>query len=288
VNVVFAADATFEERAEKILAMQADAPVDWSYENSFKMVHFVAQANFAVGRVEKAREIIRRAIDIRPLVEYYDAEFPLWSTMDCYMRWKDAPGMYTEDLKQKTMQYVAAAKTPSDATTYNHHWMLAAGLILAYQEWGEEKISYQFSKRDHTGRQWVMAQFERIVHRGHPETLADTYSHFEIGAILSLLNFCDDPTIRLRAKMTLDWIMLHRASYFVAGHTAGPTRRTYAPIQAQNNAQSPNWLYFGGPTSHKQLYTRRPQVGCALSDYRPPAECSTIAWQHEYRRRTDS
>ena len=280
--VACASEATFEERAGKLLALQADSYISWSSENSFNMAHFTAQANFAMGRAEKAREIIGRAIERRPLVEYYDPEFPLWSTMDCYMRWKDVPGMYTPELKQKTMEYVAAAKVPSDATTYNHRWMLAAGLVLADQEWGDQIVSYRFSKEDPTGKGWALAQLERIVHRGHPETLADTYSQFEIGAILSLLNFCDDPTLKNRAKLTLDWIMLHRASYFMAGHTAGPTRRTYFPIQAQNNAQSPNWLYFGGPADSRQLSTSRPMIGCALSDYRPPVECMTVAWDHVY------
>jgi hypothetical protein len=40
------------------------------------------------------------------------------------------------------MEYIAAAPHPSPATTYNHHWMLAAGLVLAYQEWGDEVVSY--------------------------------------------------------------------------------------------------------------------------------------------------
>ncbi len=276
-------DETFEDRAAVILQKQVESPIDWGYENSYKMAHFVVQANFAEGDMERGRQIAARAIEQRPLVKYYDAEFPLWSTMDCFMRWKDVPGAYTAALKQKTRDYVAAAEGPSDAITYNHHWMLAAGLILAYQEWGGEVVTYRFSQKDATGKQWVLGQFGRTVHRGHPETLADTYSHFEIGAMLSLMNFCDDPEIRKRAKMTLDWIMLHRAGYFFNGHTAGPTRRTYAPIQAQDNAQSPNWLYFGGPEpSKKQMYTRRPAVSCALSDYRPPAACQAIAWKHDY------
>ena len=265
-----------------MLRKQADDRIDWDFENSYKMAHFVVQANFALGNMERARQIAARAIEKRPLVKYYDAEFPLWSTMDCYMRWKDVPGAYTDELKEKTRDYVATAKEPSDAVTYNHHWMLAAGLILAYQEWGDEVVSYRYSKNDATGKQWVLSQFARIVRRGHPETLADTYSHFEIGAMLSLLNFCDDAEVKSRTKMTLDWIMLHRASYFFGGHTAGPTRRTYAPMQAQDNAQSPNWLYFGGPEPVKKMYTRRPAVGCALSDYRPPQACAEIAWKHDY------
>jgi hypothetical protein len=277
------ASGTFDDRAAAILKKQSQSKIDWDYENSYKMAHFVVQANFAEGNMDRAREVAARAIDKRPLVKYYDAEFPLWSTMDCFMRWKDVPGAYTDELKKKTRNYVAAAKGPSDAITYNHHWMLAAGLILAYQEWGDEAISYRFSKKDATGKEWVLAHFQRIVHRGHPETLAETYSHFEIGAMLSLLNFCDDPEVKKRAKMALDWIMLHRASYFFNGHTGGSTRRTYAPIQAQNNAQSPNWLYFGGPEPlHKKMQTRRPAVGCALSDYRPPAACQSIAWEHSY------
>ncbi|MBN2296329.1 MAG: hypothetical protein JXM70_28125 [Pirellulales bacterium] len=273
---------TFKDRAAVILQKQAESPIDWSYENSYKMAHFVVQANFAEGNVERGRQVAARAMKRRPLVDYYDAEFPLWSTMDCFMRWKDVPGVYTAELKQKTRDYVAAAKEPSDATTYNHHWLLAAGLILAYQQWGDEVVSYRFSDEDVTGKQWALEQFERIVHRGHPETLADTYSHLEIGAILSLLNFCDDPEIKKRARLTLDWIMLHRASYFFNGHTAGPTRRTYEPIQSQNNVQSPNWLYFGGPEPDKAMLSRRPAVGCALSAYRPPRACAAIAWKHKY------
>lgn len=49
--------------------------------------------------------------------------------MDCYMRWKDLSAKYTSELKERTKAYLASAKIPSTATIYNHHWMLAAGLI---------------------------------------------------------------------------------------------------------------------------------------------------------------
>lgn len=264
-------------RRERALGNIAQRTIDWSKENDVKLAHFVAQARFANEQNREAQAIIRRMLAHQEMVDYYDPEFPLWSIMDCYMRWKDVPGKYTSELRRQTRDYIAAAQGPSSPTTYNHHWMLAVGLMLAHQQWGPEVVRYRYSDEDPTGRKWVEKQFDRIVRRSFPEMLTDTYSRFNMGAILSLYNFHQDPSIRARARMVLDWILLQQAAYFFKGHSAGATRRTYFPLQQPDNYLSPNWLYFGGPIeSGGELAVAN--AGFALSQYQPPSLFREIAW----------
>ena len=266
------ADATIDARAQRMIDSAGTGRVDWSEENSFKLAHCVVQAKFATGQDDEARQIIQRAIQRRPLVEYYDPEFPLWSTMDCYMRWKDLSGKYTPELKEKTKAYVASAKIPSTATTYNHHWMLAAGLILAYQEWGDA-ISYKFKSDDPTGKKWVLQQLDDIVRQGHGEELSPTYAKYTLGPILSLYNFCSDPDLRHRAKLTLDAMLIRRACFFFKGHTAGMIQRSYGQFHKANNDGGFMWLYVGGPENLGGTSS----IGFALSDYRPPEVVAELA-----------
>lgn len=265
---------SFEQRAQKILKHVAARQVDFAgQENGFKTAHFEAQARFAIGDDAGAREIIDQALRVKPLVDYYDAEFPLWSTMDCYMRWKDVPGKYTDELKRQTRDYIAAAQLPSDATTYNHHWMLAAGLMLAYQEWGSEVVSYQYSPQDPTGEAYVRAELDRIVRRGHTEYNSETYYILSLGPIHSLYCFYEDAEIRKRCRMVLDWALALQAAHYFKGHCGAATKRTYFPMAKQNNGLAPSYLYFGGPPEYRSA-----QVPFALSDYRPHPIIEKIAW----------
>ena len=268
------ADA-IDARAQTILKNVAAKNVNFTgRENGYKTAHFEVQAKFAVGDDEGAREIIDQALRVKPIVEYYDPEFPLWSTMDCYLRWKDVPGKYTDELKERTRDYISAARIPSDATTYNHHWMLAAGLMLAYQEWGEEVVAYKYSEKDPTGEAYVRAELERIVQRGHTEYNSETYYILSLGPIHSLYCFSEDAEIRHRCRMVLDWALALQAAHYFKGHCGAATKRTYYPMAKQNNSLAPSYLYFGGPPEF-----RTAQVPFALSDYRPNPIIAKIAWE---------
>lgn len=266
---------SIKSRAQTILNNVAARNVNFAgIENRYKTAHFEAQAKFAVGDDEGARAIVEQALQVKPIVEYYDPEFPLWSTMDCYLRWKDVPGKYSDGLKERTRDYVAAARIPSDATTYNHRWMLAAGLMLAYQEWGEEVVAYKYSEADPTGEAYVRAELERIVQRGHTEYNSETYYILSLGPIHSLYCFYKDADIRHRCRMVLDWALALQAAHYFKGHCGAATKRTYYPMARQNNGLAPSYLYFGGPPEF-----RTSQVPFALSDYRPHPIIAKIAWE---------
>ncbi len=235
-------------RASMIVQRAAEDGVNWESENNFKTAPMVASALFATGRDAEARAVLARHMPLRPLVEYFDAEFPLYSTMHCYMTWKDSPGKYTPELKRKVLEYVAAATGPSDATTYNHHWMLATGLVLAYQEWGD-KVSYVFKNNpnDRTGRAWALRELDRIVRFSHTEDLSETYAKYTFGPILTLHDHADDPVLKAKCRAALDSLCLRLAAFFFKGHSAGSTRRTYGPMRKRAGDIGPSWLYFGGP-----------------------------------------
>lgn len=276
ISVSAAADDPVHTRAQLTIKVAGEGRVDWTEENSFKLAHCVVQAKFATGRGEEARQIIDRAIGKRPLVEYFDPEFPLWCTMDCYMRWKDAPGKYTPELKKKTKAYIAAATIPSTPTTYNHRWMLAAGLTLAYQQWGDD-ISYKFSEKDPTGKKWVLQELENIVRQGHGEELSPTYAKYSLGPILSLYNFCEDPNLKHKAKLTLDAMLIRRACFYFKGHTAGMIQRSYGQFLKANNDGGFMWLYVGGPENLGGATA----IVFALADYRPPDVVKEIAHERD-------
>jgi len=106
---LLAEDETFDQRAERCLNYVAAIDIDWPLGHRSGFVrdsHSIAQARFAVGRDDKARQAIRRSLAI-PWETYYDPEFPLWATVDCYLRWKDTPGKYTPELAEQTRRHLA-------------------------------------------------------------------------------------------------------------------------------------------------------------------------------------
>ena len=272
-----AAAETIDERAAAVVAEAASEQVNWDSENDYKTAPMVASASFASGRDEEARAILVRQLAARPLTAYFDPEFPLYSTMHCYLRWKDVPGKYPPQLRQQTLDYVAAAREPSSATTYNHHWMLAAGLILAYQEWGDQ-IGYVYKNNpaDRSGRAWAIKELDRLVRFTHGEELSETYARFTYGPILTIHDFVRDPELKAKCRAALDFLAMRMAAFYFKGHSAGSTRRTYGPMRMRQGDVAPSWLYFGGPGE-----PARTVLPMALSSYRPPAEAQDVAWRRD-------
>ncbi len=280
---------TFEERARAALSVIAVIEVDWERGTRSAYVrdaHSIAQAKFATGSDEEARATVERSLAV-PWESYYDPEFPMWAIMDCYMRWKDVPGKYTPELREQTKRYFAAKiGTPKrrgwdGLGTYNQRWMRAVAVYLAHQEWPEHCRSV-FKDDDPNGAKVLDEFMSAIVHRSHGEILSH-YNLFDFGPLLTLHTFTSDPALRRRAKMTLDWMMIHHACFFFRGHCGGPTHRTYVPMCGQADGMLPDVLYFGGPTSGALLRWKVSLVVNALADYRPPAVAAAIAWDRGQR-----
>ncbi|RMD80893.1 MAG: hypothetical protein D6820_06065, partial [Lentisphaerae bacterium] len=272
--------ADYSSRAQALLDGVAALEIDWKVENSYKLAPMVASACFATGADERARQILFKHSRIKPMVRYFDPEFPLYSTMHCYMQWKDVPGKYTPELKEAIRHYVCAATEPSSAVTYNHHWMLATGLILARQEWGDA-VQYKFRNRaepgDETGKLWAKRELERILLWSHGEALSPTYCQFSFGPMLPLYEHAKDPELSQRCRKALDYILVRLASFHFNGHCAGTTGRTYWPVTSQSDDVPPAWLYFGGPGKPLGLAV----VPMALASYRAPAAIARLAWDRK-------
>lgn len=276
--------ADHAERVQAILAAAASTPIDWDQQgdnDGRRDAHVVAQAKFALGRDEAARQIIRRSLAY-PWSACDDPEASAWHTMACYMRWKDVIGKYTPELKAATRaRFEEDLVTPgrgggAGSGTRTRRWMRAVALHLARHAWPDASVT-PFTRDDPDGAGFIASELEAIVRRSHAEILSDTCNIHVVGPILTLRDASPDPELRRRAELALDWIMVHHSAFFFKGHCGGPARRTTAPLTAQDGNQDPDALYFGGPVAEWDLA----YVPCALSDYRPPPVTHAMAWDRD-------
>jgi len=265
-----AQDDTFEQRAQNIINASANTNINWRSFQSVKFSALKASALFAKGRDSDAFSILNNIYKGMAIKNFEDPEMPLWSLMDTYYRWKDKFSQRDIDALKA---FINADIIDGDksAGTPNHYWMMAAGLLLANQHWGEGEMRYTYDKPGGV-EGWIKNKLTEIVHYGYHEYNSDTYMALNVGPILTVADFAEDPMIRKMARMTVDWMLINAASSRLDGHYAAATKRTYAMLQRNNNALAPSDLFFGGHRNTGGL-----QLPFALSSYRVPGVVFQIA-----------
>jgi hypothetical protein len=101
-------------------------------------------------------------------------------------------------------------------------------------------------------RERLFGYFTDIVHHNFGEYEAPTYEGIDLAAIKMLADNAEDPEMKKRASMTLDWMLLNLACSWNQGYnTASCGRAKYwvstdtSPDELDSTAAI-GWLYFGG------------------------------------------
>ncbi|MEK3712727.1 CARDB domain-containing protein [Paenibacillus sp. FSL R7-0333] len=282
------AASTFEARAAALLEYfdthsPEEAPiqngVDNRYKNYAKYHTWIAEASLELGNLsrglEMAEEALTRTSDI----------FDFYSAMDSYLRYKD---LYTPEMRELAKTVIGGH--PSGAydggSTENHHLMHSVARYLAGQEWPEVADHVGADK----GRDWLLAFFDRVPREGIMEQDSSTYMPTYTSALLSLIDHAADNEMRIKAKLTYDWLLAQWAPEWLKGyHVTSSFRMSTPEFEPKHPSESliVGWLYFGGeqPATFMRFLESNNEwypdgifaISAAISSYRPPAAVTAAA-----------
>ena len=192
---------------------------------------------------EAAFEIMEKAL---ANLNENDPPFQLWAAIDCYLRWRhETP----ESLKLKFQSALINTKEYDYHNTQNKHIMSSTARFLASETWPEANFGSNYSNDDPTGKKKILEMMDAYVLQGEREHNSTTYFAMHFGSILSLADLAQDPEIKRRAKMVVDWLLISAAAEWHNGYWAAAAERVYKPFREQGvyrAGTSYMYLYFGG------------------------------------------
>jgi len=163
---------------------------------------------------------------------------------------------------------------PYRGDTENHWAMYYASLFIAAEQWPEEPGSQWFngksSEENRAEAEEYLTEWIRITTTiGQGEFDSPDYLPEYLSAMLLLANFSQDPEMRKRGEMMMDYLLADFAVEHLEGQYLGGFSRVYQPgvyIPLKSGASAFAYLYFG---------TGRPVqsgwlVPAALGTYRLP------------------
>ena len=176
--------------------------------------------------------------------------------------------------------------------TENHWVMYYTGLYLAAQTWPREDGAQWFngksSQENFTEAQsWLEYWIKLTTTKGQGEFDSPTYFNTFITPMLVLYDFAQDPAMKKKVQMLLDYLLADFAVEHLHGNYGGGHSRDYPqdiinPITALATKWA--WLYFGEPNFEpwaeikgKSRHPSWDAVAGAASSYRLPEIIRQIA-----------
>lgn len=147
-------------------------------------------------------------------------------------RWANPPDTYT-------------------AATDNHNNIQASSLLLAAQIFKEDPL---YKEIYDNWRDYWLRFLDGLAKKGFWETASPTYVERYLAPLVNLYDFAEDPLIKKKAEMILDWSWAEIAQELIFGIRGGAKNRVYNPIaegprgaySAQNDCMyGVYYLYFG-------------------------------------------
>lgn len=132
-------------------------------------------------------------------------------------------------------------------------------------------------------RQRLLGYFDEIVHRNSAEYGAPTYSGVNLVAMKMLADFAHDETVRHRATLTLDTMLLHVACAWNRGYHVSPASRakffaaSMTGPDAMDCTAAIGWLCFGAERPVAGLCEQHSGWFAFPGTYEPPAILARIA-----------
>jgi hypothetical protein len=132
-------------------------------------------------------------------------------------------------------------------------------------------------------RERLLGYFEEIVHRNNAEYGAPTYLGVNLAALKLLADFAEDETVRHRATLTLDTMLLHLACGWHRGYHVSPASRakgfesSMTGPDAMDCTAAIGWLFFGAERPVRGLCEHHSGWFAFPATYEPPAILAAIA-----------
>jgi hypothetical protein len=139
--------------------------------------------------------------------------------------------------------------------TENHWVMYYTGLYLAAQTWPNEDASQWFNRKSSQenfkeAEDWLNYWVKLTTTKGQGEFDSPTYFVTFVTPLLVLYDFAQDPVMKKKAQMTLDYLFADFAVEHLHGNYGGGHSRDYPqdiinPLGALSTKWA--WLYLGEP-----------------------------------------
>ena len=186
------------------------------------------------------------------------------------------PESYQDRLRNMWRTY-----TPYRGDTENHWAMYYTALYLISELYPDDPPESWFNGRSsqenlREAREYLISWMDLTTTNGQGEFDSPTYMNFFLAPMAELYAFAEDPEMRQRARMMLDYLLADFAAENLHGLYAGGHSRIYPePLldRRANNTTAFAWLVFG----NTNFYPRGEAMILAVSGYEPPVMLRHIA-----------
>jgi hypothetical protein len=263
---------TFESRSRHLVAAIAHSPLPPEWDWRRRLLH-QSLARFGQGiRLEEAASHIARVVHDPGSNDLMFLRHPL---ADLYLRFRELlPVSLQEDIRVMMCDPEAYRL---HGGTENHKLMHAVSGYLASLCWKDWEASARVQKQC---GDYLDDYFDRVVRYGQGEFDSSTYSVLYLNTLASLYDFAEEPLMKRKASMMLDWYLLNTAGEWLNGHFAGAQSRDYGSTngpELPGGGQVGAWLYLGGAVPGLLAGEPHYAVINALSGYRFPEELVQLA-----------
>lgn len=167
----------------------------------------------------------------------------------------------------------------------NYRLMSDGAALIAAEQWPDLRDADGLDSAGihAASRERLLGSFDEIVHRNNAEYGAPTYLGVNLAALKLLADFAADETIRHRAAITLDTMLLHVACAWHRGYHVSPASRakgfgtSMTGPDAMDCTAAVGWLFFGAERPVKGLCEHHSGWFAFPARYQPPAILAAIA-----------
>ncbi len=251
----------FESRAKRLLAYYASASTTPGFQAvCAKLAAHIDEAN--------AMPFLETVLG-HPTGDMFYI-YPLIGT---YLHFQDVlPAHIQHRIKELFSMY-----TPYRGDTENHWLMYYTAIYLAAQTWPHESGAFWFNGK--TSKENLLEAKGYLEHwiditttRGQGEFDSPHYAGVFFSPLTLLFDFAEDPEMRLKAHMMLDYLLADMAGEHLKGMPCGGASRVYEPevyTPRMSSESTLMWLYFGDCVFQKES-TLHDAIFPSLSSYRCP------------------
>lgn len=265
----------FQKRARLLLEQSAVNPVP----DSDKARRYLYYAIARLG-LQRETELALHHIELANDEPGEHAMFFRYANMDAYLRFSH---LYSTRLidKVKTRMLIQEQFELASGTE-NHKIMNAAAGYLTSQTWPDWQHADRLMKQCSN---YLDRYFYHVAHFGQGEFDSTTYSAMYLNALATLYDYANDPMMKKKAGMMLDWYLANTAGDWLNGIFTGAHSRDYHPTETFGNAAAGTttaWLYFGGRMPDLRVGEPHYSVINALSAYSAPDILVCIAQERSH------
>jgi hypothetical protein len=182
------------------------------------------------------------------------------------------------------MKHLFSVYTPYRGDTENHWLMYYTALYLAAQTWPFMDGSFWFNGKTSSenlieAADYLGSWIDLTTTKGQGEFDSPDYAGVYLSPLCLLYDFAADPSMRLKARMMLDYFLADWAGEHLKGMLCGGFSRVYEPrvyTPREPVVSTLLWLYFGDCTFNGTA-SMHEAIFPALSSYRVPDIIRAIA-----------